>query len=91
MHLSDVGYETCTGHFGPISMSSMEVLQDASGLLRGFHAEQFDKDFKVAFAIHRNFAEMPSVRADGGRRLGNPAANESALLSAEVPSGHRGY
>ena len=91
MHLSDVGYETCSGHFGPISMSSAEVLQDASGLLRGFHAEQFDKDFKVAFSIKRNFGEMPSVRADGGRTLSKPAANESRLLSAEVPSGHRGY
>ena len=91
MHLSDVGYETCSGHFGPISMSSTEVLQDASGLVRGFHAEQFDKDFKVAFSIQRNFGEMPSVRADGGRRLSKAAANESTRLPSEVPSGHRGY
>jgi hypothetical protein len=90
MHLSEVGYETCWGHFGPISMSSAEVLQDASGLSRGFHAEQFDKDFKVAFSIKRNFGEMPCVRADGGRRLSKPAENESGLLPAEVPSGHRG-
>jgi len=91
MHLSDVGYETCSGNFGPISMSSMEVLQDASGLLRGFHAEQFDKDFKVAFSIKRNFGEMPCLRADAGRRLSEPAASESGLLAAEAPSGHRGY
>ena len=91
MHLSDVGYETCSGHFGPISMSSTEVLQDVSGLLRGFHAEQFDKDFKVAFSIQRNFGELPCVPADGGRRLSKPAANESGLFSAQVPSRHRGY
>jgi hypothetical protein len=65
MRLLDIGYETCCGHFGPISMSSAEVLQDGSGLLRGFHAEQFDKDFKVAFAMTRNFDVMPSLRPIG--------------------------
>jgi len=84
MHLIDVGYENCRGHFGPISMSSTEVLQDASGILRGFHSEQFDKDFKVVFSIKRNFGEMPFVRADGGRRLSNPAANDSGLLPVEA-------
>jgi hypothetical protein len=91
MQLGDVGYETCCGHFGPIFMSSKEVLQDASGLSRGFHAEQFDKDFKVAFSIQRNFGDMPCVQADGGRRLSIPFANESRLSPAAVKSGHRGY
>jgi hypothetical protein len=91
MHLIDVGYETCCGHFGPISMSSTEVLEVESGVLRGFHAEQFDKDFKVAFSIERNFGDIPCFRADQGRQLSKPAASDSGVLATEVPSGHRGY
>ena len=59
MHLTDSGYETCWGHFGPITMSSVEVLQDPSGLSRAFHADQFDKDFKLVFNIQRNFSPLP--------------------------------
>ncbi len=91
MHLSDAGYETCWGYFGPILMASKEVLQDTSELLRVFHAEQFDKDFKVAFSINCNFDEMPGFRADKVRRSSNPAADDSERLAAEVPSGNRGY
>ena len=60
MHLADIGYETCWGHFGPIAMTSAEVLQESSGLSREFHADQYDKDFKVAFKIERNFRQLPN-------------------------------
>lgn len=59
MHLAEIGYETCWGHFGPIAMSSTEVLQKSSGLLREFHTDQFDKDFKLVFKIQRNFSPLP--------------------------------
>jgi hypothetical protein len=59
MHLAEIGYETCWGHFGPITMSSTEVLQKSSGLLREFHTDQFDKDFKLVFKIQRNFSPLP--------------------------------
>jgi hypothetical protein len=64
MHLTDSGYETCWGHFGPITMSSAEVLQDPSGKLRVFHADQFDKDFKLVFNIQRNFSPLPCFAND---------------------------
>ena len=59
IHLTDSGYETCWGHFGPITMSSAEVLQDPSGMSRVFHTDQFDKDFKLVFNIQRNFSPLP--------------------------------
>jgi hypothetical protein len=59
MHLAESGYETCWGHFGPITMSSAEVLQDSSGMSRAFHTDQFDKDFKAVFNIQRNFNPLP--------------------------------
>jgi hypothetical protein len=64
MHLTDSGYETCWGHFGPIAMSSAEVLQDPSGKSRAFHTDQFDKDFKLVFKIQRNFSPLPCFAND---------------------------
>jgi hypothetical protein len=60
MHLTDSGYESCWGHFGPITMSSTEVLQDPSGTLRAFYTDHFDKDFKLVFKIQRNFSPLPN-------------------------------
>lgn len=64
MHLTDSGYEKCWGHFGPILMSSTQVLRDPSGMVREFHTDDFDKDFKLTFTIHRNFPSLPSL--EGG-------------------------
>jgi hypothetical protein len=64
MHLTDDGYETCWGHFGPITMSSAAVLQDPSGMSRAFHTDQFDKDFKLVFKIQRNFSPLPRFAND---------------------------
>jgi cbb3-type cytochrome oxidase subunit 3 len=61
MHLTDTGYEKCWGHFGPIAMSSTQVLQDPSGMVREFHTDDFDKDFKLIFTIKRNFPSLPSI------------------------------
>jgi hypothetical protein len=61
MHLADAGYETCWGHAGPIGVSSKEVVQEQSGLLREFCADQYGKDFKVRFTISRNFAALPTL------------------------------
>jgi hypothetical protein len=61
MHLTDSGYENCWGHFGPIAMSSTKVLQDPSGMVREFHTDDFDKDFKLIFTIRRNFPSLPSI------------------------------
>jgi hypothetical protein len=63
MHLTDSGYEKCWGHFGPIAMSSTQVLQDPSGMVREFHTDDFDKDFKLIFTIKRNFPSLPSIEA----------------------------
>ncbi len=76
MHLTDSGYETCWGHFGPIAMSSAEVLQDPSGKSRAFHADQFDKDFKLVFKIQRNFSPLPSFANNMG------ALTDAAALKA---------
>jgi hypothetical protein len=61
MHLTESGYEKCWGHFGPIAMSSTQVLQDPSGMVREFHTDDFDKDFKLIFTIRRNFPSLPSI------------------------------
>jgi hypothetical protein len=66
MHLTDSGYETCWGHFGPITMSSAQVLQDPSGMSRAFHTDQFDKDFKLMFTIQRNFRPLPCFANNRG-------------------------
>jgi hypothetical protein len=63
MHLTESGYEKCWGHFGPIAMSSTQVLQDPSGMVREFHTDDFDKDFKLIFTIRRNFPALPSIEA----------------------------
>ena len=61
MHLTDAGYETCWGHAGPIGVTAKEVVQEQSGLLREFCADQFGKDFKVRFTISRNFTALPTL------------------------------
>jgi hypothetical protein len=61
MHLADAGYETCWGHAGPIGASSKEVVQERSGILREFYADEFGKDFKVGFTISRNFTALPAL------------------------------
>jgi len=61
MHLADAGYETCWGHAGPIGASSKAVVQEQSGLLREFYADEFGKDFKVRFTISRNFTALPAL------------------------------
>jgi hypothetical protein len=76
MHLTDSGYETCWGHFGPITMSSAEVLQDPSGMSRAFHTDQFDKDFKLVFKIQRNFSPLPCFANNMG------ALTDAATLKA---------
>ena len=76
MHLTDSGYETCWGHFGPIAMSSAEVLQDPSGMARAFYTDQFDKDFKLVFKIQRNFSPLPCFADDMG------ALTDAAALKA---------
>lgn len=76
MHLTDSGYETCWGHFGPITMSSAEVLQDPPGMLRAFHTDQFDKDFKLVFTIQRNFSPLPCFANNMG------ALTDAAALKA---------
>ncbi len=76
MHLAESGYETCWGHFGPITMSSAEVLQDSSGMSRAFHTDQFDKDFKAVFNIQRNFNPLPCFSNNMG------ALTDAAALKA---------
>ena len=77
MHLTDSGYETCWGHFGPITMSSAEVLQDPSGMSRAFHTDQFDKDFMLMFKIERNFSPLPCFANNGGASTGAVARKAS--------------
>jgi len=75
MHLKDSGYETCWGHFGPITMSSAEVLQDPSGMLRAFYTDHFDKDFKLVFKLQRNFDPLPNLNfANASSINSNPIA-----------------
>jgi hypothetical protein len=81
MHLTDSGYETCWGHFGPITMSSAEVLQDPSGMLRAFYTDHFDKDFKLVFKIQRNFAALPNFDPTNA----SPIKNKPIATVATVP------
>jgi len=81
MHLTDSGYETCWGHFGPITMSSAEVLQDPSGMLRTFYTDHFDKDFKLVFKIQRNFAALPNFDPTNA----SPIKNKPIATVATVP------
>jgi|GEM_PF-3788005 len=81
MHLTDSGYETCWGHFGPITMSSAEVLQDPSGMLREFYTDHFDKDFKLVFKIQRNFGPLPNFDLTNASAI----KNEPIATFATVP------
>jgi hypothetical protein len=61
MHLTDAGYEGCWGRFGPVGLCSEAVLQQPSGLLQEFCADEFDKDFRLRFAISRSFGSLPML------------------------------
>jgi hypothetical protein len=61
MHLTDAGYEGCWGHVGPVGFCSETILHEKSGLVREFCADEFDKDFRLRFAISRNFGALPML------------------------------
>jgi hypothetical protein len=61
MHLADTGYEGCWGHVGPVGFCSEAILQQQSGLVREFCADEFDKDFRLRFTISRNFGSLPRL------------------------------
>jgi hypothetical protein len=61
MHLTDTGYEGCWGHVGPVGFCSEAILQQKSGLVREFYADEYDKDFRLRFAISRNFGSLPML------------------------------
>jgi hypothetical protein len=84
MHLTDSGYENCWGHFRPITMSSAEVLQDPSGMLRAFYTDHFDKDFKLVFKIQRNFSPLPSFDPTNASSIKNKPI--AAVATVPVPA-----